>query len=93
VNIQYFIKNIEPLLIEYNLKYSSYSNGDFGDLERVIIDGKNKLAGIDFWSEGWLDIDIYDLSIDKQIMSIMLDPTEIKQQIEELNIFVKMMLK
>lgn len=93
MNIQYFIKNIEPLLIEYNLKYSSYSNGDFGDLERVIIDGKNKLAGIDFWSEGWLDIDIYDLSIDKQIMSIMLDPTEIKQQIEELNIFVKMMLK
>ncbi|OCG38892.1 hypothetical protein A9G29_10115 [Gilliamella sp. Fer2-1] len=80
MDINSFKKELAPRLKNYKLTYSSYPNGDFGSMERVIIEGNNKIAGIDFWSEGWLDIDIYDLILDDQIMNILLEPSEIRQQ-------------
>ena len=68
MDMRYFKDNIAPQLSNYKLTYSSYPKGDFGSLERVVIEGNGKIAGIDIWSKGWLDIDIYDLLVDKQVM-------------------------
>ncbi|MEQ4511689.1 MAG: hypothetical protein ABN480_13945 [Dickeya sp.] len=79
-NIDYFKKNIAPKMKGYTFKYSYYTNGDFGDLERVEFEGKNRIGGMDFWSKGWLDVDIYDMAVDDQIMNVLLSPEEIELQ-------------
>ncbi|ATV42510.1 MULTISPECIES: hypothetical protein [Pectobacterium] len=80
MNVSYFKEFIAPQLSKCKLTYSSYPNGDFGSLERVVIEGGGKIAGVDIWSKGWLDIDIYDLLLDEQIMNVLLEPTEFQQQ-------------
>lgn len=80
MDINYFKKYIAPKLKGYVLTYSSYPNGDFGSLERVVIESVRIIAGVDIWSKGWLDIDIYDLILDEQVMNVLLEPTEVKEQ-------------
>jgi len=80
MDMNYFKQKIAPKLGNYKLTYCSYPSGDFGSLERVNIENQNKMAGIDIWSQGWLDIDIYDLVLDKQVMNILLPPTAIQEK-------------
>lgn len=93
MNINYFKKELAPNLKEYKLTYSSFPNGDFGSLERVVIERNNKIAGIDFWSKGWLEIDIYDLVVDDQIMNLLLDPSEFQEQNNAIKKFIEILLK
>ena len=71
-----FNKEVGPLLKGYSVEYSTFANGDFGNLERIELEGFNKLATVEFWSEGWLGIDIYDCACDEQVMNILLSPEE-----------------
>lgn len=80
MNIDCIKKIIIPKLKNYKLTYNSFPNGDFGSLERINIEGINKVAGIDIWSKGWLNIDIYDLVLDEQVMNVLLSPEEIKEK-------------
>lgn len=80
MDIRYFKEHVAPELDGYELIYNSYPEGDFGLLERVIIEGRGKIAGVDIWSKGWLDIDIYNVILDEQMMNVLLEPTEIKEQ-------------
>lgn len=93
MNIHYFKQQIAPQLIDYKLVYRSFPKGDFGSLERVEIDGKGKLGGIDFWSMGWLDLDIYDLVLDKQVLNKLLDPNEQQEQEHAIQQFIEILLK
>ena len=43
LDMRYFKDNIAPQLSNYKLTYSSYPKGDFGSLERVVIEGNGKL--------------------------------------------------
>lgn len=76
MDINFFKKEIQPILEGYNFQYSSFPNGDFGDLERVEFEGHNKIGTVDFWSKGWISIDIYDLILDDQLMNLLLGPDE-----------------
>jgi hypothetical protein len=76
MNIEYFNENIKPLLKGYCFRYSSFSNGDFGDLERIEIEGFNKVGGVEFWSMGWMGVDVYDCSLDDQVLNVLLSPEE-----------------
>lgn len=71
-----FNKEVKPLLKDYSIEYSTFANGDFGNLERIELEGFNKLATVEFWSEGWIGIDIYDCAFDEQVMNILLSPEE-----------------
>ncbi|MCL9666965.1 hypothetical protein L2C91_00945 [Rosenbergiella epipactidis] len=92
MDMSYFKDNIAPKLSDYKLTYSSYPEGDFGSLERVVIEGDSKVSGIDIWSKGWLDIDIYDLKLDKQVMTILLEPVETEKKKNSINLFLDIML-
>ncbi|NUF79361.1 hypothetical protein GY065_10670 [Snodgrassella sp. ESL0323] len=92
MDMRYFKNNIAPQLSNYKLTYSSYPKRDFGSLERVVIEGNGKIAGIDIWSKGWLDIDIYDLLIDKQVMNVLLEPIEIQKQEDSIKQFLEILL-
>ena len=63
-------------MLNYKITYRSYKNGDFGDLDQIIIKSKILGDGIDFWSSGWLGIELYDYEKDKQIINVLLEPTE-----------------
>lgn len=92
MNMSYFKYNIAPQLNNYKLTYSSYPEGDFGSLERAVIEGNGKIAGVDIWSTGWLDIDIYDLLLDEQVMNVLLEPVEIQKQEDSIKQFLDILL-
>ncbi|MEA5674283.1 hypothetical protein VA602_23475 [Pseudomonas sp. MH2] len=71
-----FNKEVKRLLKGYSVEYSTFANGDFGNLERIELESFNKLATVEFWSEGWIGIDIYDCACDEQVMNILLSPEE-----------------
>lgn len=76
MNMNDFNENIRPLLKKYSFEYSSFANGDFGNLERIEIKGCNKVGTVEFWSDGWIDLDVYDCSLDDQVINILLSPKE-----------------
>lgn len=76
MNSSWFDESIRPFLKGYSLEYSSFPDGDFGDLERVELEGFNKLGTVEFWSKGWIGIDIYDCALDGQVMNVLLSPEE-----------------
>ncbi|MBI6684317.1 hypothetical protein YA0697_21655 [Pseudomonas viridiflava] len=72
----WFDESVKPLLKGFSLECSSFADGDFGDLERIELEGFNKLGTIEFWFKGWVGINIYDLALDNQIMNVLLSPEE-----------------
>lgn len=78
MDIIFFKTSIEPMLDGYSFKYSSFSSGDFGALERVEFEGYNKVGTVDFWSQGFIGIDVYDLILDEQQLNILLCPQDEK---------------
>lgn len=83
MNIKMFNEVIKPKLTEYSFEYSAFASGEFGDLERVEFEGRDKLGTIDFWSKGWIGIDIYDCAIEEQILNSLTSPEE--QELAETN--------
>jgi len=80
MDINFFKAEIAPHLAGYELQYSSFSNGDFGDLERVEFEKGDKLGTVDVWSKGWMSIDVYDTALDAQLINLLLSPDELEQQ-------------
>lgn len=76
MDITFFKTEIAPRLAGYELKYSSFSNGDFGDLERVEFEKNDKFGTVDLWSKGWVGIDVYDSHLDLQLINLLLSPEE-----------------
>ena len=74
--LEWFKKEVSPDLLNYKITYRSYKNGDFGDLDQIIIESKSLGGGIDFWSSGRLGIELYDYEKEKQIINVLLEPTE-----------------
>ena|GEM_PF-954640 len=76
MNGRWFEEKIQPSLKGCNFEYSEFIDGDFGDLERIELKGLNKLATVEFWSKGWIGIDVYDCALDEQVMNVLLSPEE-----------------
>ncbi|AUP76150.1 hypothetical protein CWS02_00275 [Enterobacter sp. EA-1] len=76
----FFKKEIESVLEGYSFQYGFYLDGDFGDLERVEFEGNNKIGTVDFWSKGWLSLDVFDIKLDKQLINLLLEPNDDQQK-------------
>ncbi len=84
MNINDFKKAIAPFLLSsgYKLHYHFFPESDFGSLDRVEIEGCNKIGTVDLWSKGWMSIDIYDLKLEVQSINILLEPSQIEEKNE-----------
>lgn len=91
MNSSWFDENVKPLLNGFSLEYSSFTDGNFGDLERIELEGFNKLGTVEFWSRGWVSIDIYDCTIDEQVMNILLSPEEGRAVSKALDRFIEIL--
>ena len=40
------------------------------------MEGFNKLGTVEFWSKGWIGVDIYDCALEDQVMNVLLSPEE-----------------
>ncbi|MBI6898781.1 hypothetical protein JET64_18420 [Pseudomonas putida] len=76
MNSSWFNESIKPFLEGCSLEYSSFSNGDFGDLDRIELEGFGKLGTVEFWSKGWVGIDVYDCVLEEQVMNILFSPED-----------------
>ena len=74
--LEWFKKEVSPDLLNYKITYRNYKNGDFGDLDQIIIESEILGGGIDFWSSGWLGIDLYDYEKEELLINVLLEPTE-----------------
>lgn len=88
----YFDLHVMPALGDYEFTYSSFLNGDFGDIERVEFFGKEKLGGIDFWSKGWVGIHVFDEKLGDEVMNILLSPDEMDRLEAVFNQLVNVLL-
>jgi len=89
----WFDESVKPFLKGYSLEYSLFSNGDFGDLERIELEGFNKVGAVEFWSKGWVSIDIYDRALDDQVMNVLLSPEEKESAHQEFERFIKILTR
>lgn len=77
--LNFFERNIKPEIQKYtSINYSTFKDGDFGNLTRISFEAKNILVDLDFWSNNVLDITIFDKENpdDAFIELIFLDKTK-----------------
>jgi hypothetical protein len=79
-NIAWFKENIVPLLEGYEIEYSFFEKGDFGDLDRVEIEGNGKGVTVEFWGMGWLGLHIFDYIQDQELLNILLEPNQYSEK-------------
>lgn len=88
----WFNEHVKPNLKGYLLECSSFFNGDFGDLERIELEGFNMLGTVEFWSKGWVGIDVYDCTLGNQLMNVLLSPEERDSLPKIFEIFVEILV-
>lgn len=60
--IEYFESFIEKDIQKFfGLVKTDFGDGDFGNLIRVEFYSNKIIGNIDFWSSGWLEIDLYKI--------------------------------
>ena len=71
-----FIEEIEPKMIGYEIVYKDFEEGDFGILEQIEFNSDNIGGNIDFWSQGWLGIFLWDYKNEIEILNTLNEPSE-----------------
>ena len=84
-DIDWFKKEVEPLLQKYEVKYRYYDQGDFGSLNQASFEAKDKGGQIDYWGLGWLGIFLWDYVEAVILINILLSPDEMHNVNEHLD--------
>lgn len=79
-DIDFFKKELAPLLSSFNIKYRNFSEGDLGALEQVLLESQNMGGNFDFWDSGWLGVYIYDYISDSEVCNKLFEPTDEHQE-------------
>ena len=74
--VAWFKKDVEPYLKGYEVKYKFFENGDFGDLNQVEFNSKERGGEIDFWSSGWLSVHLVDYISEDELVNTLLKPEQ-----------------
>ena len=75
-NVNWFRKEVEPLLINSVAQYRHFLNGDFGALDRVEINSDKIAIEVDFWELDWLGIYIWDCNLQVEVLNVLSSPSE-----------------
>lgn len=73
-SVDWFKEEIEPSLNNFEIKYKFFEKGDFGDLNQIEFNSKEKGGEIDFWSTGWVSIHLVDYIKGKELLNVFLEP-------------------
>jgi len=92
-NLEWFENIFASKLQILQTEKSFFKDGQFGDLERIEFENDKKFGTIEFWSQGWINMDIYDCNIDDQIFNILLSPDEKDMMVSKVEEFIELLLK
>ena len=73
-SVAWFKEEVEPYLKRFEIKYKFFEEGDFGELNQVEFNSKEKGGEIDFWSTGWLGIHLVDYIKGDELLNVFLEP-------------------
>lgn len=74
--LDWFKENISSQLKDSELKFSFFEKGEFGDLNRVEFEYEGKGGTVDFWEKDWVEVHLYDYGDDKELIHVLLDPSQ-----------------
>ena len=86
-SVAWFKEDVEPYLTGFEIKYKFFEKGDFGELNQVEFNSKEKGGEIDFWSTGWLGVHLVDYMKGDELLNVFLEP---HQEIEKENILKRL---
>ncbi|MCA0236109.1 MAG: hypothetical protein LCH81_06980 [Bacteroidetes bacterium] len=86
-SVVWFKEEVEPYLKGFEIKYKFFEKGDFGELNQVEFNSKEKGGEIDFWSTGWLGVHLVDYMKGDELLNVFLEP---HQEIEKENILERL---
>ena len=70
----WFKEEVEPCMKNFEIKYKFFEKGDFGALNQVEFNSKEKGGEIDFWSTGWLGVHLVDYVKGEELLNVFLEP-------------------
>jgi hypothetical protein len=92
IDVKWFKSQIEPLLTGYNIRYSSFKNGDFGDLDRIEFEYGNIGWCLDFWSKDCFGCQIFNFKLEESLRDVLLLDNEYLEKLKflkELEVLIK----
>ncbi|WP_462265144.1 hypothetical protein [Mucilaginibacter sp.] len=92
-DLSWFKQTIEPQLVDYEVSYRYFDQGDFGSLSQVVIEGKSKGGQMDYWGLGWLGIFLWDYINKKELINILLTDEEQEKHDQWLNELVTQLIE
>ena len=93
-DVFWFKTEIIPLISKkFSLTYSTFKNGDFGNLERIEFESKGMAGFIDFWCQGWLNIHLVDFESGYELLNVLLRPDEDAAQIRNIDRLKELLLQ
>lgn len=83
-DIEWFKSNVIPKIKGYELGYKFFDEGDFGSLNQIEFNSKKIGGNVDFWGLGWLGIFVWNYETEEQLLNVLLEPNQKKEQDEAL---------
>lgn len=84
-DVNWFKSEFELYLKGYDVEYRFYEDGDFGALNQVEFNSKEKGGEIDFWSLGWIHVHFVNYVNGEELLNALFRPEQFKEQNEILN--------
>ena len=84
---------VEPKMKGFKTEYKYWEEGDFGSLNQIEFNSRKIGGNIDFWGSGFLGIFVWDYERDLEIMNVLLETDEIKEQKNAFRKLLKHLLK
>ncbi len=83
-DVEWFKDNVVPKIKGYELEYKFFDEGDFGSLNQIEFNSKKIGGNVDFWGLGWLGIFVWNYETEEQLLNVLLEPNQQKEQDEAL---------
>lgn len=83
-DVKWFKSNVIPKIKGYELEYKFFDEGDFGSLNQIEFNSKKIGGNVDFWGLGWLGIFVWNYETEEQLLNVLLEPNQKKEQDEAL---------
>ena len=83
-DVEWFKDNVVPKIKGYELEYKFFDEGDFDSLNQIEFNSKKIGGNVDFWGLGWLGIFVWNYETEEQLLNVLLEPNQQKEQDEAL---------